>query len=40
MPNFLSKLLSAGADKDLKEYRRITAYVNDLEPRFSAMDDE
>ena len=40
MPNFLSKLLSAGADKDLKEYQRITAHVNDLEPRFSAMDDE
>ena len=40
MPNFLSKLLSAGADKDLKEYQRITARVNDLEPRFGAMDDE
>ena len=40
MPNFLSKLLSAGADKDLKEYQRITAHVNELEPRFSAMDDE
>ncbi len=40
MPNFLSKLLSAGADKDLKEYQRITAHINDLEPRFAAMDDE
>ncbi|MDY5271458.1 preprotein translocase subunit SecA [Tractidigestivibacter sp.] len=40
MPNFLSKLLSAGADKDLKEYQRIAAHVNELEPRFGAMDDE
>ena len=40
MPNFLSKLLSIGSDKELKEYERITAQVNELEPRFQAMSDE
>lgn len=40
MANFLSKLLSFGADKDLKEYQAIAAQVNDLEPRFTAMSDE
>ena len=40
MPNFLSKILSIGADRELKEFERITARVGDLEPRFQAMDDE
>ena len=40
MPNLLSKLLSIGSDKELKEYERITAQVNELEPRFQAMSDE
>ncbi|MBM6774709.1 preprotein translocase subunit SecA [Olsenella profusa] len=40
MPNFLSKLLSMGSDRELKEYERITAQVNELEPRFQAMSDE
>ena len=40
MANFLSKILSVGADRELKELERITARVNDLEPRFQAMDDE
>ena len=40
MPNFLSKLLSIGSDKDLKEFERITAQVNELEPRFMAMSEE
>ena len=40
MPNFLSKILSIGADRELKELERITARVNDLEPQFKAMDDE
>ena len=40
MASFLSKLLSAGADKELKEYRKITAKVNDLEPRFHDMSDD
>ncbi len=40
MPNFLSKLLSLGSDKELKEFQRITAQVNDLEPRFMAMSEE
>ena len=37
MANFLSKILSFGSDKELKEYRRITDEVNALEPRFHAM---
>ncbi|WP_321971733.1 preprotein translocase subunit SecA [Paratractidigestivibacter sp.] len=40
MPKFLSKLLSMGADKDLKEYRKITNKVNDLESRFHKMSDD
>ncbi len=40
MANFLSKLLSIGADKELKEYQKITETVNDLEPKFKAMSDE
>ncbi len=40
MANFLSKLLSIGADKELKEYRKITEKVNGLEPKFKAMSDE
>ena len=40
MANFLSKLLSIGADKELKEYEKITKKVNDLEPKFQAMSDE
>ena len=40
MPNFLSRLLSMGSNKDLKEYEKITQHVNELEPRFQKMDDE
>ena len=40
MANFLSKILSFGSDKELKEYKRITDEVNALEPRFHAMSDE
>ena len=40
MASFLSKLLSMGADKDLKEYRKIAGKINDLEPRFHDMSDE
>ncbi len=40
MANFLSKLLSIGADKELKEYERITKQVNDLEPKYEAMSDD
>ena len=40
MPNFLSRLLSMGSDKELKEFERITARVNELEPRFKAMSDD
>ena len=40
MPNFLSKILSMGADRELRELERLTARVNELEPRFQAMSDE
>ena len=40
MPNFLSKLLSMGSDKELKEFERITARVNELEPTFKALTDD
>ncbi len=40
MANFLSKLLSIGADKELKEYERITKQVNDLESKYEAMSDD
>ena len=40
MPNFLSKILSMGADRELKELEKLTGRVNELEPRFQAMDDE
>ena len=34
MPNFLTKLLSIGSDRELKEFERITGRVNDLDSRF------
>lgn len=40
MTNFLSKLLSMGSDRELKEFEHITAQVNDLEPSFEAMSEE
>ena len=40
MANFLSKLLSIGSGKDLKEFERITAQINDLEPGFEAMSED
>ena len=40
MPNFLSKILSFGADKDLKAYKRIVEKINALEPTMQAMSDE
>ena len=39
MAGFLAKLLSFGADKDIKEYQRITARVGEFEPRVHALDD-
>ena len=38
MAGFLSRLLSFGADKEIKEYERIAARVNELEPRFERLD--
>lgn len=40
MPSLFSRLLSRGADKQLKEFESITQQVNDLEPTFEAMSDE
>ena len=37
---FVSKLLSFGADKDLKRYEKTVATINGLEPTFQAMSDE
>lgn len=40
MPSFLSKILSFGADKDLKAYQRIVEKINALEPTMQEMSDE
>ncbi|MBR3384588.1 MAG: preprotein translocase subunit SecA, partial [Atopobiaceae bacterium] len=40
MPGFFSKLLSFGADKELKEFEAITAHVGELAPRYSDLDDD
>lgn len=40
MPNFLSKILSFGADKDLKAYQRIVEKINALEPTMQEMSDK
>ena len=37
---FVSKLLSFGADKDLKRYEKTVVTINGLEPTFQAMSDE
>jgi preprotein translocase subunit SecA len=40
MPGFFTRLLSHGADRQLKELRGITARVGELEPKFSALSDD
>ena len=40
MAGLFSKLLSLGSDKELKEFRKIAAQVNDLAPRYEQMSDE
>lgn len=40
MAGFFAKLLSIGADKDLKRYESMVARINEIEPRFSQMTDE
>lgn len=40
MANFLSKLLSMGSERELKEFRRIAGKVNDLEATFEALSDD
>ena len=38
--SFVSKLLSFGADKDLKRYQKVVDRINALEPTYQAMSDE
>ena len=40
MANFLTRLLSMGADKQIKEYRKVVDRINALEDTFSRMTDE
>ena len=37
---FVSKLLSFGADKDLRRYQRVVEQINALEPAFEALSDD
>mgnify|MGYP000394114954 CR=1 FL=1 len=37
---FVSKLLSFGADRDLKRYEKMVVKINDLEPTYEKMSDE
>ena len=40
MANFLTRLLSMGADKQIKQYRKVVEKINALESRYTAMTDE
>lgn len=40
MANIFTKLLSLGADKDLKRYQKIAQHINEIEPTYTAMSDE
>ena len=40
MANFFTKLLSLGADKELKKFEKTAAHINEIEPTFTAMSDE
>ncbi len=40
MAGLFSKILSIGSDKELKEYKKILAKVNDLAGKYAEMDDE
>ena len=39
MPGFFSRLMSVGANKELKEFQGIVDTINDLGPDFAKMDD-
>ncbi len=39
MPSLFSRILSVGSDKQLKEFRKIAANINDIEPQFKKMSD-
>ena len=40
MPNLFSRLLSRGADKQLKEFKQIAQLVNDQEQATQSLSDE
>ena len=40
MAGLFSKILSLGSDKQLKEFRKIAAHINDIEPQFKGMSDD
>ena len=40
MANFFTKLLSFGADKDLKRFEKQVVRINEIEPEFTALSDE
>lgn len=40
MANFLTKLLSVGSNKDLKQYEKLVVKINALEPEIEALSDE
>ena len=40
MANIFTRLLSIGADKDLKRYQKTAQHINDIEPTYTAMSDE
>ena len=40
MANFFTKLLSFGADKELKRFEKQVVRINEIEPQFTALSDE
>ena len=40
MPGFFSKLLSIGSDKELKEFEKVAARVEDLNEQFAALSED
>ncbi|MBQ9059508.1 MAG: preprotein translocase subunit SecA [Atopobiaceae bacterium] len=39
MANLLARLLSVGADKELKQFQKVVTQINDLEPNYQKMSD-
>ncbi|MBR2835878.1 MAG: preprotein translocase subunit SecA [Coriobacteriales bacterium] len=40
MPNFLTRLLSFGADKELRRFQKMAERINELEPTYVAMSED